>query len=209
MILVAYAMVGLAHLVSLETGPHWLEQLTKWVLVPTLALWVATRRGPKPIVAALLFGAAGDITLGFDGWFIVGMGCFAVGHACYVTYFVRNGAFAGLRRRPWIPAAYLVVWLLLIVWLWPGLDAGLRVPVAAYSLLLIATGATSAGYGLRTGLGGLLFVVSDAILAMGLADRPQLWPSDIWVMTTYILAQFLLATGVVYALRPAVREAVA
>jgi len=107
-----------------------------------------------------------------------------------------------LRRRWPITALYVATWAALIVLLWPGLGA-LRIPVALYALLLTGTAATSAGFGLRTGLGGLLFFVSDGLISLRLADLPQPPLADLWIMSTYIAAQYLLASGVLRAQRAA------
>ena len=189
-----YAIIAAVHLVSLAAGPVWLEWTSKFLLVPSLLVWVAARRGPRLLLAALGFGALGDIALQFDGIFIVGMACFAAGHICYVTLFLRNGAWSGLRRRWYLPVGYAVVWAGLVVLLWPGLGA-LQIPVAAYSLLLTATAVTSAGYGWSTGVGGALFFISDGLIALRLADLPQPPMPGVWIMSTYALAQYLLASG--------------
>jgi uncharacterized membrane protein YhhN len=194
--LAAFAIVAAVHLVSLGTGPHWFELVTKALLIPSLAAWVLLRRGPRLVVAALLFSALGDIALEFDGLFIVGMGFFAAAHICYVTFFLRSGAAARLRRRWYIPVGYAVVWAALIALLWSGLGA-LQIPVAAYSLLLTGTAALSAGLGWRTGVGGALFFVSDGLIALRLAEMPQPPMPSLWIMSTYILAQYLLASGTV------------
>jgi uncharacterized membrane protein YhhN len=199
-LLSGYWAIATAHLVSLETGPSWLEWVTKALLIPTLAVWAWKQRAPRLIIVGLLFSAAGDITLqaanGGQTLFLLGMGFFAAAHVCYVTYFVRSGALATLRRRWWIPAAYLVIWLVLVVVLWPDLGA-LQIPVAAYSLLLIATAITSAGVGLRTGLGGALFLVSDALLGAGKAGIDLFPHTDLAIMATYIGAQYLIASGAI------------
>jgi uncharacterized membrane protein YhhN len=190
----AYVVIAVAHLVSLAVGITWLEWVSKFLLVPSLALWVLLRRGPRLVVAALVLCSLGDMALQFDSLFIAGMGLFAAGHACYVTFFLRSGAGAGLRRRIWIPVGYAVVWLGFIALLWSGLG-GLRIPVAAYSLLLTATAVTSAGFGARTGIGGALFFISDGLISLRLADLPQPPMPGLWIMSTYILAQYLLASG--------------
>jgi len=192
----AYAVIAVAHLVSLAVGITWLEWVSKFLLVPSLALWVLLRRGPRLVVAALVLCSLGDMALQFDSLFIAGMGLFAAGHACYVTFFLRSGAGAGAggRRRMWIPIGYAVVWLGFIALLWSGLG-GLRIPVAAYSLLLTATAVTSAGFGARTGIGGALFFISDGLISLRLAELPQPPMPGLWIMSTYILAQYLLASG--------------
>ena len=143
-----------------------------------------------------LFSALGDIALEFDGLFIVGMGFFAAAHVCYVTFFLRSGAAACLRRRWYIAVGYAVVWAALVALLWSGLGE-LQIPVAAYSLLLTGTAALSAGLGWRTGVGGALFFVSDGLIALRLADLPQPPMPSMWIMSTYIAAQYLLASGTV------------
>jgi uncharacterized membrane protein YhhN len=208
----AYAVIAVAHLVSLAAGITWLEWVSKFLLVPSLALWVLfkmgarqalapKRRGLRLVVAALVLCSLGDMALEFDSLFIAGMGLFAAGHACYVTFFLRSGAARGLRRRPWIPIGYAVVWLGLIALLWSGLG-GLRIPVAAYSLLLTATAVTSAGFGARTGVGGALFFVSDGLISLRLADLSQPPMPGLWIMSTYIVAQYLLASGSLRATAP-------
>jgi uncharacterized membrane protein YhhN len=92
-----------------------------------------------------------------------------------------------------------VVCAVLVVLLWPGLDAGMRVPVALYSLLLTAMAAGAYGLGAVARIGGALFLLSDSLIATDLADWPQLPGHDAWVMATYLAGQALLASGVLKA----------
>lgn len=203
-----FALLAATHLGALLADATTVVHLTKPALMPVLAAYAALRGGPRPLVAALLCGCGGDVLLQLGGEtaFLAGMGCFAVGHLCYLTLFARSG-----RRRtvPWVAYGYGAVWLGSTAALWPGLDAGLRVPVAAYSLLLTAMalgalGVTrrSAGQGLGTGpwagLGGALFLLSDGLIAAGLADWPQLPVPQFWIMATYIAAQYLLTVGLLH-----------
>jgi uncharacterized membrane protein YhhN len=192
-----YFVLSAIHLVAVGADVTWLEWATKPLLMPLLALWLFTRNGPKLMVAGLLFSAVGDVLLQFDGLFIFGMAGFAAAHVCYVTYFARSGAFGVLKRKWWIALGYVAVWAALMAWLWSGLGA-LQIPVAAYSLLLFSTGATSATFSARTGLGGLLFVASDSLIAVRLAaeDTYTALPlGGVWIMVTYLAAQYLLASG--------------
>ncbi|WP_460302914.1 lysoplasmalogenase [Actinocorallia aurea] len=166
--------------------------VTKALLMPVLAWWLWRRGGARLVVWGLLLSAGGDIALEFDGLFIVGMGFFAAAHVCYVVFFGRSFAADG-RRRWLIAGAYAVVWAVLVGVLWPGLG-DLQVPVAVYSLLLTSTAVVSAVHGVRTGVGGALFLVSDSLIAFGIADR-ELPMHGVLVMLTYIAAQYLLASG--------------
>jgi uncharacterized membrane protein YhhN len=178
-------------------GGRLADVLTKPLLMPVLAGFaVAASRPARPralAVAGLLLGGVGDAALlGHGTWFLVGMGAFSLGHACYLTAFLRAGAGPALLGRWWIPAGYLLVWAGLMAVIWPGLDGGLRLPVLGYSLLLTAMAASAAGTGRLAGVGGALFLASDGLLALGLAgvDFPGRGAA---VMPTYLAAQLLIA----------------
>jgi uncharacterized membrane protein YhhN len=132
--------------------------------------------------------------------FLAGMGCFAAGHVCYLRLFRRYGGFGGPRAAVRMRcAAYAAVCVVLVVALWPGLDPGMRVPVALYSLLLTAMAAGAYGLGTAARIGGALFLLSDSLIATDLADWPQLPGPGVWVMATYAAGQMLLALGVLRA----------
>lgn len=204
-VLIVYAVVSAANIVAAASANTTLEWLTKPLLMPLLALWLwrAARGTSRPVggvVAALLFSAAGDIALLNDGdlWFLAGMALFLGAHICYITTFIRHGALGRLRRWPLIcvPVGVAVLLAGALVWLWPGLAAiGLAVPMTAYGLALATTAATSSAFGWRTGLGGLLFLTSDLLIAVDVADAAELPGPPIWVMLTYLAAQTLLAFG--------------
>jgi hypothetical protein len=197
-----YAGLSLAHLGAVLAGLTPVRDLTKPLLMILLALAVGAAArasalaAPRLLLGALLASCAGDVFLIFGGgWFLAGMGGFAVAHVCYVSHFVRAGALRDRRRALLTALPYGAAWAALITLLWPDLDPGLRVPLACYSLLLATTAASSACAGLRAGLGGALFLLSDTLIATGLAHWPQLPVPDFWVMCTYVAAQYLLASG--------------
>ncbi|MFC5908403.1 lysoplasmalogenase [Streptacidiphilus monticola] len=186
-----FVFLAAAHLLTVAVDDRFPAAVTKALLMPALA-WLVAPRAPRLLLAALLASCLGDVMLLFSGTsFLVGMGGFAAAHVCYITLFRRIGG----RRNRWA-WLYLPLWAALIVSLWPGLDPAMRVPVASYSLLLTGMAATSARVSRRTALGGGLFLLSDTLIATGLADSPQLPLAHFWVMLTYIVGQFLIATGV-------------
>ncbi|MBY8880364.1 lysoplasmalogenase [Streptomyces sp. PLK6-54] len=197
-----WALVVL-HLVAIGAGIDPLRLATKPLLVPALAACAAARGGPRLLLGALACGWAGDVLLEIGGTvaFLLGMGCFAAGHVCYLRLFAARGALRGARARC---AVYAVVWAVLVVLLWPGLDAGLRVPVAVYSLLLTAMAAGAFGLGRTGAAGGLLFLLSDGMIAAGLADWPRPPAHDLWIMLTYAVAQFCLVRAVQTPAEPGV-----
>jgi uncharacterized membrane protein YhhN len=120
------------------------------------------------------------------------MGAFAAAHACYIAALARDGAARGVRPR--VAVAYAALWAALIAVLWRGLGS-LRVPVTAYSLLLVTMAVLASGRNRQAAAGGALFVVSDALIACGLAGVSLVPGQESAVMPAYVAAQFLLADG--------------
>lgn len=194
-LLVVFALAALGELVSVAVDSRTGQLLAKPVLMPLLAAYVAVRRGPRPLIAALLLGWGGDVFLlsSDDGAFLAGMGCFAAGHLCYLTLFRRHRA----RAAPAV--GYGLVLAVTLALLWPGLPADLRVPVAVYSLLLAAMAYRASALGVLAGVGGALFLLSDTLIATGVAEWPRPPAADLWIMLTYIAAQALLTAGILTA----------
>ncbi|MFI6036707.1 lysoplasmalogenase [Streptomyces sp. NPDC051315] len=204
LLLAAFAVATAADLVSLAVGFGTGHLVAKPLLMPLLAAWAAVGGAPRLLVAALLCGWGGDTLLLFDAdpAFLAGMASFAAGHVCYLVLFRGHGrghrpprACAGL-----LAPCYATALIATVVLLWPDLPADLRVPVACYSTLLTAMAYTAATrLGLVAGLGGALFLLSDTLIATGVADWPQPPRPDFWIMLTYAAAQVLLARGALEA----------
>ncbi|MEE1754795.1 lysoplasmalogenase [Streptomyces sp. SP18CS02] len=190
-LLIAFGVAVAVDLGSLLAGAEGGHLVAKPLLMPLLAAYALVRRAPRTLVAALLFGWGGDVFLLLDAdWaFLVGMASFAAGHVCYLALFGRA------RTSPVLAAGYAVALVTTVALLWPDLPADLRVPVAGYSLLLTAMAYRSSGLGLLAGSGGALFLLSDTLIATGVADWPQAPAPDFWIMLTYTAAQSLLTAG--------------
>ncbi|MFE6040039.1 lysoplasmalogenase [Streptomyces sp. NPDC056452] len=190
-LLAAFLAVAALHLAGLLAGVETAHLVTKPLLMPLLAAYAAARGGPRLLIAALLLGWGGDVLLMPDAEaaFLAGMGSFAAGHICYLWLFGR--------ARASLPAglAYAAVLVVFLVLLWPGLPADLRIPLTGYSLLLTTMAWRAGILGRHAALGGALFLLSDALIATGIADWPQLPVHDFWIMLTYLAAQYLLTTG--------------
>ncbi|UUU34905.1 lysoplasmalogenase [Streptomyces sp. CA-210063] len=207
LLLVAFGLAAAVDLGSLAVGFTPGHVVAKPLLMPLLAACAYVRGGPRPLTAALLLGWGGDVLLLSDAEpaFLAGMGSFAVGHLCYLVLFERLGRLG--RPRTSAPraraarmsvvcgVAYGFALVAAVASLWPGLPADLRLPVAGYSALLTAMAWAAARLGPVTGLGGALFVVSDLLIATGVAEWPQLPRPDLWIMLTYLTAQYLLVHG--------------
>ncbi|GAA1950122.1 lysoplasmalogenase [Catenulispora subtropica] len=193
----AYAVLSVANIVLSDAGLRVGDWITKPALMPLLAVftWLAADTGARSLLrlplAGILLGGAGDAALiGKGTWFLVGMGCFAAGHICYLIAFRRRGAFDAI-GRPAL-AGYAAVWVLLLALTFSGLGS-LLVPVVAYSLLLVGMAVAASGLSRTAAVGGALFLVSDGFIALGLAEVHLLPHQSVLVMPTYVAAQFLLA----------------
>ncbi|MET8474886.1 lysoplasmalogenase [Streptomyces sp. NPDC006422] len=185
-----------ADLGALLAGVDGAHVVLKPLLMPLLAAYVLACRGPRLLCAALLLGWCGDVALLFDQdlVFLAGMGAFAAGHVCYLVLFKRHGTARA--RGALLAVAYGAALVATVAALWPDLPADMRGPVAGYSVLLTCMAFAASRLGLAAGVGGALFLLSDSLIATGIADWPALPRPDFWVMGTYVAAQYLLTRGV-------------
>jgi uncharacterized membrane protein YhhN len=199
----AYTALSAANTVSVARGFRAGEWATKPFLMPTLAAFTLAAARDRDEnaglpVAGMLLGGLGDTALlaaeGSDNpdlWFLPGMGFFAAGHACYIAALVKDGA-AG-RVSPKAAAGYGAAGALLMAGLWSRLG-DLRIPVAAYSAILLSMAVLASGRNRQAAAGGMSFVLSDSLIAGRLAEIPGV-PGESVVMPTYVAAQALLAAG--------------
>jgi uncharacterized membrane protein YhhN len=205
-----YAALAIANSASAAKRSRAGEWVTKPLLMPVLAAFVLVAAGDRkkemrlPASAMVLSGLGDTALLGSDSWFVPGMGAFAAAHACYIAALARGGAARGVRPR--VAAGYAALWAILIAVLWRGLGS-LRVPVAAYSLLLVSMAVLASGRNGRAAVGGALFVASDALIACSLAGINAVPRQESAVMPTYVAAQFLLAAGYLSPQRDTARRA--
>lgn len=155
------------------------------------------------LAAALVASTFGDVLL--EGSFLRGLGAFLVSHIIYVLLYARNLRGKGETGLPRVVIVALV-WLAsgaVAYLLMPSLGE-MRWPVVAYSgvITLMASLAILSRYPFwLTGIGALLFLSSDTMIAMDrfLQVAPP-FPHAIWV--TYYGGQLLMAIGVLRAQAP-------
>jgi uncharacterized membrane protein YhhN len=193
MLLALYGLVALGNVIASGTDNHVLDWATKPLLMPLLALWL-WRNNPKAkgILAGLMFSWGGDLALQFEGqlWFITGMVLFLGAHLCYLTTFLKAGA----RPKPLVAAGYAVALAGTLILLWKPLG-GMALPMTLYAVALATMATLAASINWRVGLGGMLFLISDFLIAFRVAETWTAPGPPIWVMLTYTAAQFLIATG--------------
>lgn len=216
-LLVFFIVVSL-DLIGVMLRLEWLVLMAKPLLMPALLAWaIAESRFYKiklrvSIIIALIFSFLGDTFLLFDEnnelFFLLGLGSFLVAQSAYAFTF-----FKDVRKPTPFSSLYLLavvsVVLLYVAVFFYNLFAslgGMTIPVFIYAL---AVGSMGMMAGLRFKsvsntsfylvlLGAVLFIISDTVIALDkfLFDG-QLPFASIIIMSTYIVAQFLIVKGLI------------
>jgi uncharacterized membrane protein YhhN len=215
---VVYAIIGLAYITAdyyLTLIPHTvLKALLMPVLMALLIVNVRLRENKmhRLILAGLFFSWAGDIILEIPGnnagIFIAGLASFLIAHIMYFTVFVITpGKNVITGSRPWLLIPVIIAGLALVGFLYKDLD-GMRFPVFMYTsvILIMVAGAINRmekvnrkSYYLVLA-GAILFVISDASIAVNKFSQPFRL-SGLLIMSTYIIAQYLIVTGYIRQFR--------
>ena len=157
------------------------------------------------MLVGLALSLCGDVALLWpQQGFLPGLVSFLLAHLAYLVAFTRDGLRLAARPLPFVLYGALAA---LILWqLWPGVPAGLRVPVLAYVLCLASMAAQAAVRGLwraaRRGsaaaarAGPRRCVVPGLGCAAGHAtSSPRPLPlSGLWILCSYWLAQWCIAS---------------
>lgn len=167
----------------------------------------STKLASRLLLAGLVLSVMGDICLLWPSGFLPGLVSFLSAHVAYVLLFRRD--------RPWHQPAWtiaalgtaLVAGALYLYLFRNGLSQTMRIPVAAYVLVIgaMAAQAMARAATLRTrpalwvALGAVSFMASDTLLALNKFVAP-LPASPLLVLGTYYLAQWLIVAGMLPAL---------
>jgi uncharacterized membrane protein YhhN len=177
----------------------------KGIIVPLLILYYLTsvRNNVNiSILAALILSWAGDISIDFS--FVPGLLCFLAAHIMYIVAFLRiSGKSSLFPRRIYLFLPLVLYGAILIIFLYPGLDT-MKVPVIFYAIVILSMVAAAINRLDRVSrpsyiivlTGAILFVISDSIIAVTRFGHP-FTHSGIAVMITYIVAQYLIVSGII------------
>jgi len=207
----AFMMLAVANVVANALGASSAAAVIKPLLMPSLLIGVLLELLPehgKPLlwwlVIGMLLHTAGDVFLihGGETMFLLGLGAFLLGHFCYMVVILHKiGGLSG-----WKELSCLLIPLLLQTIL-PGifgLDWPMSAAVSAYGFTLMCI----VGWGVlwkmrgRQGalniiIGGILFVISDSLLAVNNFLGLEFPMHHAIVMATYLTAEYLLVSGMV------------
>lgn len=170
------------------------------LLGAALSLGAADTAPGRWLLVALALCLAGDVALlsKSEPRFLAGLGAFLLGHLAYVAALRPLGGQSIAAALPGLGAVLLLV---LVVGR-PVLAAtrrqgepGLAGAVAAYMIVIGAMVVTAFGTGRPVvAAGALVFMASDAVLALDRFVRPRPW-APLVVMVTYHLGQGLIVAG--------------
>ncbi|WP_374674499.1 lysoplasmalogenase [Ideonella sp.] len=210
--LAAAAVSAVAAIAAEMWGLRGLFMVLKPLTTALLIAWAWPRGAGEPLRqaalrAGLVLSWLGDVALLWprEG-FLPGLVAFLLAHLAYLVVFGRSrpAAHGASRWAPFI--AYAAVAAGVLAHLWPGVPAALRAPVMAYVAALGSMAALSAGAWLaargtpahaaaRLGaVGGLLFLLSDALLATHRFAGPVPM-AGVGILATYWVAQAAIAAS--------------
>ena len=207
-VLGAFAIVAAAHLVSQVIAPDSaFTDVSQWFLMPLLALGpVLVTSAPRDrlfvgTLVALGFSWLGDTTpdlVDGDASFLVLVGFFLCAQLTYIVAFWPYRRSSVLRTRPWVVGLYALA-VIAMVAVCASAAGILVVPMAIYASCLAAMAVLATGVNRTVAVGAMLFVVSDALIAVRAFVDADLPAVGLWIMATYIAAQALIVRGVLTA----------
>lgn len=203
-----YFLTGSAFLVFQNGDTFFPVLIMKSLIIPILMILflvnikLSSNRLNLIIFAGLFFSWAGDVILENKNLFIPGLVCFLLAHLMYlIAFFNTPGKNVIFRNRWYLLIPVMLFGTGLIFYLYNDL-ATMRIPVILYSFVILTmlTGAINrlekvnrTSYYLVLA-GAILFVISDSAIAINKFCHHFEY-SGIVVMTTYIIAQYLIVSG--------------
>lgn len=210
---IVFLVLALVESIPLMAGVETLHPWLKPLLIPSLAVaalcaLLPQYKGRKTVLLAvgMALHTAGDILLMLDShgflYFALGLGAFLFGHFCYL-YVLLTG-MGGLKGWKEILCVVLPLPLTLVATGFFGAEGAMRYAILAYAFTLlfeIATGVLwmlrGRPFGIRILLGAVLFLISDALLALNVFNGIDFPTRHGLVIATYLIAEWLLVSGMV------------
>ena len=218
--LVLFALAFIANLVGSFMEMTQIIYITKPLLMPLVLLNALFEleghdvpKFLKPfLVMALLLHCAGDVFLMLPDSFVLfasGLACFLVGHIFYISIFIRKGVFLGVGAPTIILIVVATLAMMLSLVLMFKFEGVIKYPVFVYgSMLLFLSMCGFAGvFNLRkgvywyAGLGALLFLFSDFMVAWRSLLGHSFTGMGFFIMLTYVAAECLIVTSIVRSSR--------
>lgn len=209
-----YFILGAINIAAGVADIDWLNHLTKPLLMILLGVFYLLKTKDnlasqdKIMLVALLFSCFGDTFLMFQrqnpNFFLFGLGSFLLAQLSYAFIFHKESKAQYLKRIP-----FLLYSVLLFNYLINDIPRDFRIPVGLYTLAITLMGIkamerqTNAKSYLFVLIGAITFIASDSLIAINkFVFKIPL--SDVWIMATYIVAQYLIVEGILLGRKKAI-----
>lgn len=208
--LVLFMIISATELISVTFNLQLPHMLSKPLLLPALVGYFLSSVKVRNyyFLGALIFCWVGDVLLIFQGdlFFIGGLGAFLTGHLLYIFCYRQlryansnSGLLSTQKMRFSLPIILAGTGLVTILFPYLG---EMKIPVMIYALVITVMAMQALfRYGFTTSksftlifTGALFFMLSDSLLAINKFMKP-LPLASLAIMTTYILAQYLIVEG--------------
>lgn len=211
-----FILVSVGVLIAEIGNAEWVYLICKPAIMIALGLhYVVLQREQnqppsKIVLLAVIFSCAGDTLLMFQGkdgnFFMFGLGAFLVAHIFYILAYRQHQSadtsneLQGLQKiRYAFPILLSGTGLVVVLYNRLG---GMKIPVLIYAIVLTGMvlaalfrfGKTSSSSFALVFGGAILFMISDSLIAINKFLEP-LPMAGVWIMITYIVAQYLIITG--------------
>jgi len=201
-----YFSLGIINISSSMLNIEWLNYVSKPLLMISLIFFFFQKvkqnigTSDKTMLVSLIFSCLGDTFLMFQGknpqFFLLGLGSFLVAQLAYCLVFNKEGKRNFLKRIP-----FAIYSTSLFFYLKPNISKDFSLPIIIYTLAISWMGIQAAERQTNQKsyrfvlTGAILFIISDSLIAINkFAFSIPL--SGLWVMATYIAAQYLIVEGV-------------
>ena len=213
---ILFLLLSIADVVCLALGDETTPMYIKPFLMPTLAAAALVQllpenKGRMPILLAigLAFHTTGDDLLMLNGFtfFAAGLGAFLIGHFFYLAILLSG--MGGLKG--WKEILCLIVPLVLapVIVSFFGVEWPFSAAVVVYAFTLMVVSASGILWNLRGKAfawrifwGGIIFIISDSLIALKAFAGIDFALRDSLVMPTYLFAEWLLVSGMVRSKHP-------
>jgi uncharacterized membrane protein YhhN len=196
-------VIGILAIVLQELQMSILYGIAKTLTTVTVIFYASSNRSMSRLsaqmVTALIFCLLGDIALIWSHLFLLGIGFFLVAHLLFIRALTSS---FGFKLVPVTLVFSLVVILGMSSYLWSGLDRVFKIAIPIYATVIGLMGALALSIGWRRrssvrtqiALGGMLFILSDALLGINVFKQPFAF-SGIFILSTYWAAITILANA--------------
>ncbi|MCC5816296.1 MAG: lysoplasmalogenase [Leptospira sp.] len=201
-----YPILAMVYIASMNYVPyagHPYVKALPIIFLAGLLFWNYFRNGLNTRAhflfgAGLILSSIGDISLAtiIPNAFVIGLGFFLLAHVVYILGFSQLPKVRFVSRKGLISG--ILVFGGIMAFLILPITGDFLIPVAIYLIVITTMGCFAILQRLSFlpfALGAFIFMVSDSIIALN-----KFWESvpyaSLWIMTTYYIAQGLLARGI-------------